>query len=106
MSIFISKNIKFFIINYNSFDKYIFIYTYGRYISFYNRSINFYKLSNTVLINYNNCLSGCVVNNYLTNYLYDWESVFIKKIKFKGKGYKIIKTKNTLYLVFNRSHIT
>lgn len=85
---------------------YVFIYTYNRYISFFSKSIEYYKLSNTIVINNRICLSGYIASNYLTNYLYDWDSVFIKKIKFKGKGYKIIKGKNTLYLVFNRSHIT
>lgn len=106
MSIFIPLNMKFFIINYKGSLNCIIIYTYDRYISLQSQSIHYYKLSNTIVINGNKCLSEHIASNYLTNHLDEWDSIFIKKIRFKGKGYKIIKNKNVLYLVFNRSHIT
>lgn len=74
MSIFIPLNIKFIIISnkYNN-NKLIFLYTFNNYISFSSKSVRVFKPSNTILINYYNCLCECVVSNYLTNYLCDWD---------------------------------
>jgi hypothetical protein len=106
VSIFIPINNNFLLIRYKQYNTFLYIYTNNKYLSFNISFIDYYNLSNTLLINYNNCLSECIVNNYLTNFLIDWDSIFIKKIRFKGKGYKIVKFKNRLYMVFNKSHIT
>lgn len=40
------------------------------------------------------------------NHVFNWSNFYLKKILFKGKGYKIVKKKNYLILNFNHSHIT
>jgi len=53
------------------------------------------------------CLNGAPIDN-ISSFLKSWNIFFIKKIKFNGKGFKIVKKKhsNFLKLFFGRSHIT
>ena len=65
--------------------------------TFYNTHISYILLTNN--------------NNYkilqqFNLFFYMWAFWFIKKIKFKGKGYKYTKQKNKITFLFNHSHIT
>lgn len=108
MSIFIPNNIKFLIIKNkcNAYKYTIIIYNKDQYISILVKSSYFLKKSKTLIINETNFISIKSSNNYISNYTQSWNNFFLKKIKFKGKGYKIIKYKNFLALTFNHSHIT
>lgn len=107
VSIFLPQHIKVLIINNKNTG--LIIYNKKNYIILKIQKVNIYKLSNTLLIN-----NLCYVNKTnqsnaviaLIKYIYLWDLFFIKKIKFKGKGYKIWKNKNMLFLIFNHSHIT
>lgn len=43
---------------------------------------------------------------FFFNLIYSLSHVFIKKITFKGKGYKLLKKKHVLYFFLNHAHIT
>lgn len=108
MSIFIPRYIQYLIIkNITTTSRYgLVLCNNTKYITLVVNSIKIYKESQTILVNDNNFVSLLTVDNFLTNYIYVWDLFFLKKIKFKGKGYKIWKHKNVLFLIFNHSHIT
>lgn len=93
---------KYWEINYQS----LIIYNISNYIIIIVKHIIFYKHSQTLLVNSKDYVSIFIASNYLTNYIYTWDTFFYKKIKFKGKGYKILRRRKILKLTFNRSHIT
>lgn len=108
MSIFIPYNINFLILKHLIYNNnyILIIYNKKNYIILITLTLIFFKKSNTLLINSNNSISLSFANNYLSNFINTWNIFFLKKIKFKGKGYKVVKNKNFLYLIFNHAHLT
>lgn len=85
--------------------KLIIIYNKKRFIIFNTLYTKYLKNSNSLYIN--NPITGFPGLKLITLFQFfcSWASIFTKKIKFKGKGYKIIKRLNTLKLNFNHSHV-
>ena len=109
MSIFLPDKTNFILVKtkYREIDyQTLVIYNIPNYIMIVIKHIIFYKYSRTLLINSKNYVSVFIASNYLTNYIYTWNTFFYKKIKFKGKGYKILRRRRLLKLTFNKSHIT
>lgn len=108
MSIYIPKKIKIIIITNNKItnNKIIILFNNERFILIQINSIKILNNSNILIINFKNFISLNTNNNTLNHYLYSLNNFFIKKIKFTGKGYKILKNKNYLCLIFNHSHLT
>jgi hypothetical protein len=72
-------------------------------VTFITIALKFHKyspLSNNLLVNTNEPL------NFIEKHLFSLLNFFFKKIIFKGKGYKVIKKKKFLILLFNTSNIT
>lgn len=86
----------------NNFNMYLLIYTHSLYFYTKIRYVGYYKNSNFLKI-YSN--TGEYSTNILFNYIICNLNFYLKKINFKGKGYKILKKNNTLILNFNYSHI-
>ncbi len=88
-------------------NKYIYIYNNNLFffINITNYSFFFKKILNILELknNYKN-ISNINISNYLNDFLFSWDYIFNKKIIFSGKGFKIRKKKNYLFLFFNRSH--
>jgi hypothetical protein len=109
VSLFIPKNINILIIN-NIYNKRgVVLYNNKNYIFIATNLIKVYSQSNMLLINSLYYTNYTNYNNLivpLETYVYLWDLFFLKKIKFKGKSYKIWKNKNMLFLIFNHSHIT
>lgn len=105
VSVYLPKNIFFLIIDYFGKRKLI-IYNSKKYLFISSKDFKFFKTSRILVIG--SYKLNIILNNtnFFINYIYTWNTFFIKKIKFKGKGYKIIKKKNFLFLTFNKSHIT
>jgi hypothetical protein len=100
-----SNLIKFLIIKDNLYkNSYILLYNNYNYISIKYKDVFYYKTSNFLTIN-NNVNYGNK-NFNIINYIESWSNFFLKKIKFKGKGYKITKKNKFLMLNFNHSHLT
>lgn len=112
MSLFIPKNTNFILIKLNkytnscAYNTCVVIHNHLNYITIYTAHVVYYKTSYTLLINYKNYFGLKFAGDYLTNYIYTWDIFFFKKIKFKGKGYKVLKTKGLMVLTFNHSHLT
>jgi ribosomal protein L6P/L9E len=72
-----------------------------------NSLLFFDKATNTLKIKKINNESN-THNNNLCTFLKNWNTAFIQKIKFTGKGFKITKQKKnkTLKLFFGKSHMT
>ena len=105
MSIFVSKKLNFLILKNNKY-KFIFIYNNYKYFFMKIRSLILYRQSNTIVVNNKSPESIYINSSFLTIYFYLLDLFFLKKIKFKGKGYKILKRRNIIFLNFNHSHIT
>lgn len=88
----------------NKQREYILIYNQTSYLIFNIKNIQILKYSNFIKLTSHNIFFNKL--NILGNYLYSCNNFYIKKITFKGKGYKITKKKNFLILNFNHSHIT
>lgn len=82
------------------------IYRGGNYITINILDIQFTKSINLLKINLNREYYLILSVNTLIQYIYSTFTFFLKKIIFKGKGYKIVKKKRALMLYFNNSHIT
>lgn len=83
---------------------YLLIYTNKNYILFTVKSIVFLKNSNFIEFGVASTHNQDLYK--FREYLYTYSNFYLKKITFKGKGYKITKKKNFLILNFNHSHIT
>lgn len=90
-----------------------YIYIYNKNFFFFFSLINKKKIylnkstnSITIILPYPS--TKMIFQKYLDNLLYSWVNFFFKKIKFTGKGYKIVylKKKKKLKLKFNRAHRT
>lgn len=107
MSVFTSYGINFLLLK-NSLTQntnIIIFYSEHRYILIFIKKFNFFKKSNILLLNYN-LYYTYRITDFFIHYIDNWTLFFIKKLKFKGKGFKIIKNKQKLFLSFNHSHIT
>lgn len=105
MILYLSPYIKFFLIkNLLKKNKYLLIYNKYRCLYIIYDSIYYCKYTNFISINKNQYNINNI--NGLINFIENWSIVFIKKVKFKGKGYKITKKKNFLLLHFNHAHVT
>ena len=72
-------------------------------------NINFNSNNNFLIIRKNNFDFAINKNNKNINgFLYTWKYFLFSKIKFKGKGYKILynKNKKNMKFFFNKSHIS
>lgn len=105
MSIFIPKYL-FFLIQKKNNLCILTIYTKKIYLLLFINTFKYYKHLNIIHINKYSCNSLCNTGNFINKYIFIWNIFFIKKIKFKGKGYKIMKNKKFFFLIFNNSHIT
>lgn len=92
--------------NNNKDIKSIYIYNDDYYFCFnsINNNIFIDKNSNTIRVksitNDKNKLFSFEFNSFLIS----WDSIFFKKIRFTGKGFKFKKKVANLFLFFNRAH--
>lgn len=103
ISIFIPNNINYIIIN----NKYLYIYshTYDYFLILNILNIDIYINSSTNTINIKSKKNKInLFENEISKFIFSLESFFFKKIKFTGKGFKLKKKKNNLFLFFNRAH--
>jgi len=103
--IYLLPNMHFLTLKKNS-SNYIYIYNNIYFIFFNANKYKFYfkKILNIIEINTNIKKNAQQLSKYLNNFLFSWNYIFSKKIIFSGKGFKIRKKKNFLFLFFNRSH--
>merc|ERR1739848_836195 len=106
MGIFISKKLNFLIIKKNkeNCNDLVFIYNLNKYFCMPVYKLIVYKQTNVLVINNKSPERMYVDSSFLINYFYLWDLFFLKKIRFKGKGYKINKRKHIIFLKFNHSH--
>lgn len=105
MDLYIPKKLNFFIIKAN--NKFILvIYNNNLYIYIKIKTIQYYKASKILLLNKLYYRDNTISSSYISNFIYIWDSFFLKKLKFKGKGYRILTKKDLLIFSFNHSHIT
>jgi len=103
MILYLPSNINFTLIN-NKFtlNKYIVVHNNRHFITLKIDGIKYCAVSKFITLNNNNDKAI----KTLKNYIYSWANFFLKKITFKGKGYKITKKRGFLILNFNHSHLT
>lgn len=85
----------------------IVVYTHKKFITIQIdsiKNIKTYLSINFLELNINN--KQLTYTSLLSDYIYTWSNFFLKKITFKGKGYKIVKKKKFLLLNFNHAHLT
>jgi hypothetical protein len=101
MLVYIPSFTQFLLINNLKTNKQILmVYNYKTFLFI---TLNFYKylpLSNNIIVKTSTSLL------FIEKYFFSLINFFFKKIIFKGKGYKIIKKKKFLILLFNTSNIT
>jgi hypothetical protein len=105
LTIYLLPNMHFLIIKSNSQQ---FIYIYNNFFFFFicinNYKYYFNKILNILELN-SICLNNSLhISKYLNNFLFSWDHIFTKKIIFSGKGFKIRKKQNFIFLFFNRAH--
>jgi hypothetical protein len=105
MSIYIPKKLSFLVIKKEN-NYILIIYNINFYFIIKIKKIIYYKLSKLLLLNNLYCKDSLINTNCINNFISSWDIFFIKKLKFKGKGYKILTKKNLLIFSFNHSHIT
>lgn len=111
MSIYIPISLNLIVITYLQHN--IIYITNKQFLMYTNYKLSFTYFDPTTtsfstIFNYINLFSKLFAN-HITDHnkmLIAWNKIYIKKIKFKGKGYKFTKQKNQLSLFFNHSHIT
>ena len=91
----LKKNNKNYIYIYN--NNFFFFFNINQYNYYFKKILNILELKNEYKNNSKN------ISSYLNNFLFSWNYIFSKKIIFSGKGFKIRKKKNYLFLFFNRS---
>lgn len=105
MDLYIPKKLNFFLIKFNK--SYILIlHNNNFFITIKIKTIKYYRTSKLLLINKLYFKDNFIAGPYISNFIYSWDSFFLKKLKFKGKGYRILTKKNLLIFSFNHSHIT
>lgn len=108
INIFIPYSINYSLIR-NKVTKHNYIYFYNEYyyfsINFTNTNLFINKNTNNIKIEnitFND--KNMLLNNELNLFLFSWDNLFFNKIKFTGKGFKLKKKTNNLFLFFNRAH--
>jgi hypothetical protein len=91
MSIFIPQTIQVLIFKNkkNKIQQGVVLYNENKYITIVVQNVIILKSVNILMINKSNYVNYRYSTDTLTTYIYLWDLFFIKKIKFKGKGYKI-----------------
>lgn len=82
---------------------YLLIYSQNNYLFICLPNIQYNYYSN--FINFEKNTQPQNTLNIISKYIYNYNNLYIKKIQFKGKGYKITKKKKFLILTFNHSHL-
>lgn len=82
------------------------IYNKKRFIITRICNIKTYKSISIITLNINFNYKNLLQAPHLPRYIYNWSNFYLKKITFKGKGYKIIKKMGFLMLNFNHAHLT
>lgn len=106
MNIYLLNYLNFILLNNHNKYNLLIIYNKNRFIVIKVLNIHYKKSSKILRINEYEYLTVNTSDNCLSFFIQNWNNFFIRKIKFKGKGYKIIKKKRCLFLSFNHSHIT
>nr|QBI37884.1 Ymf60 [Tetrahymena rostrata]QGS65261.1 Ymf60 [Tetrahymena rostrata] len=108
VNFFVPYNINYLILkNKENMCNFIYLYNEDYYFSInaYNNIVFVNKDSNTIKIqNIVNNANTNVFNQEINKFLFSWDSIFFNKIKFTGKGFKLKKKSENLFLFFNRAH--
>lgn len=89
-------------------DKYIYLYTDNIYFFIKITNINFFNQNSKTLslVFFDYFVQKKGITNYWNFFFKNWQNLFFRKIKFKGKGYKIKKKNKKINFFFGRAHLT
>jgi len=102
IKVYLPKNLNFILLN----NKFIYLYNDNFFvaISLHNHSFCFNRLLG--ILQFNDQIPNIKYNkNFLSHFIFLWDSFFFTRLYFLGKGYKLKKVRNNVYFNFNHSHI-
>jgi len=91
------KNIYLYLYN----STYFFIINNINFIFNIKKTLNILELKSIIPLT-----NSTKLTNILNNFLFNWTTFFFNKIIFSGRGFKIKKKKNYIFLFFNKSHVS
>jgi len=104
MIVYIPNNLKKLLLKIKNKMFYV-LYIYNTHYSIWFKINTFYNTHMSYILLAKNDNKKEIIKQF-NLFFYMWAYWFIKKIKFKGKGYKYTKQKNKITFLFNHSHIT